>query len=74
LFGNNVSVVFEDVDFSDFTTDETVTWTFYLYGATSENLGTRFDDIKLTGRVSDSDSGDDVSRFFRIELITASSF
>ncbi|MEP4077267.1 sialate O-acetylesterase [Haloferula sp.] len=46
--GNN-PVTLEEIDFSDFTTTEDVTWTFYLYGASASNQGTRFDDIILAG-------------------------
>jgi hypothetical protein len=71
---SNGNVTLKTVDFEDFTTDETVTWTFYLYGASSANHGTRFDDIQLTGTVSDSDAESASQQFFRIGLTEASSF
>ena len=48
---NNASVQLETINFADFTTTETVTWTFYMYGATDHRYGTRFDDITLTATV-----------------------
>lgn len=45
----NNPVTLEELDFADFTSTEDVTWTFYLYGASASNQGTRFDDIKLAG-------------------------
>ena len=66
--GNNASVVLETIDFTDFTTSETVTWAFYLYAASAGNYGTRFDDIKLTGTVSGTDADTDAPQFFRIRL------
>ncbi len=45
----NVPVTLEEIDFANFSTAENVTWTFYFYGASATNHGTRLDDIKLTG-------------------------
>lgn len=45
----NAAVTVENIDFPDFSTAEDVTWTFYLYGASATNYGTRFDDITLMG-------------------------
>ena len=52
--GSNANVALQNIDFTDFTTAENVTWTFYLYGATGTSPaaslhGTRFDDITLNG-------------------------
>lgn len=67
--GSNADVVLQSVDFANFTTDETVTLTFYLYGAAASTHGIRFDDITLTGRV---DSGEEKElppvSFWRISL------
>ncbi|BCX47975.1 hypothetical protein HAHE_18830 [Haloferula helveola] len=45
----NAAVSLEEIDFPDFVTTEDVTWTFYLYGASTSTHGTRFDDITLFG-------------------------
>ena len=68
--GGNVAVALQSVDFPDFTTDQEVTWTFYLYGASASNYGTRFDDITLVG-TSGATSGDGSAArgFFRIGLL-----
>ncbi len=46
---NDVSVELKEIDFADFSSSEEVTWTFYLYGASAGNHGSRFDDITLYG-------------------------
>jgi hypothetical protein len=69
---SNASVTLKTVDFEDFSTDETVTWTFYLYGSAASTYGIRFDDIQLTGTVSDSDTYS--TRFFRVRMTESSSF
>ncbi|MGJ8657348.1 MAG: sialate O-acetylesterase [Akkermansiaceae bacterium] len=60
---SNAAVEKETINFTDFTTTETVTWKFYLYGASLVTHGTRFDDIKLLGTVDSNPSG---KRFYRI--------
>ncbi|MGJ8657349.1 MAG: PEP-CTERM sorting domain-containing protein [Akkermansiaceae bacterium] len=50
--GNNaLATPATNVDFADFTTTADTTFTFYLYGASNANHGTRFDDITLNGTV-----------------------
>lgn len=63
--GNN-PVTLERIDFTDFTTPDDVTWTFYLHSAASVNEGTRFDDIKLFGG---SHTEAPSTTFFRIALL-----
>ena len=66
----NVPVTLQSVDFPDFTTDQEVIWTFYLYGASASNHGTRFDDISLFG-TSGAPPGDGPPDrgFFRVGLL-----
>ena len=45
----NVPVELKTVDFADFHSSDDVVWTFYLYGKTASNHGSRFDDITLYG-------------------------
>ena len=49
LTPSNGDVTQKTIDFADFTTASDVTFTFYLYGATDANYGSRFDDIELIG-------------------------
>lgn len=63
---NNAPVAQKSVDFADFVSDQEVTWTFYLYGASASNYGTRLDDITLRG-VSDAEP--EQTRFFRVRLM-----
>lgn len=46
---DNDPVTLESIDFTDFSSTANVTWTFYLYGASASNFGTRFDEITLSG-------------------------
>ena len=67
--GNNGPVIEEIIDFPNFTTNEDVTWTFYLYGAAAANQGVRFDDIVLSGSVSEESEGADLeSLFFTVRI------
>ncbi|CAA6690035.1 MULTISPECIES: sialate O-acetylesterase [unclassified Lentimonas] len=60
---NNAKVTEYTVDFPDFTSNQEVTFTFYLYNSSAENYGIRFDDIKLHVTTA---SSDDDKVFFRI--------
>ncbi len=61
----NEAVTLENINFADFTSTEDVTWTFYLYGASSANYGTRFDDITLYGEADNTSD----RHFFQIEFL-----
>lgn len=67
--GGNTAVTLRSVDFPDFSTDQNVTWTFYLYGAPASNYGTRLDDITLYGASSGGNlNSSRRAGFFRVLL------
>ena len=64
--GSNVNVTEKTVDFIDFTTDQNVTFTYYLYNNSAENNGVRFDDVALH---SVDSSENDARIFFRVRHV-----
>ncbi|MGJ8643637.1 MAG: sialate O-acetylesterase [Luteolibacter sp.] len=66
LSPNNVAVSKKTVDFPDFITTTDVTFTFYLYGAATNNAGSRFDDIELKGSVP---AASEDRRFYRVRYM-----
>ena len=67
--GSNANVALQNIDFADFTTDENVVWTFYLYGSALSIHGIRLDDIALTGDVPNVNIPNlPASAFFRVGL------
>ena len=65
----NAAVTKKTIDFTDFSSTEEVTWTFYLYAASASNYGTRFDDITLFGYPDTGTVGSDPTKgFFKVQL------
>ena len=73
---SNAPVTFQMIDFPDFSTEEEVTWTFYLYNSGNVNYGIRFDDISLIASYESEPDDDDEevedteSLFFRVRLLS----
>ncbi|WP_168433081.1 sialate O-acetylesterase [Pontiella sulfatireligans] len=69
MLEGNVPLEYDEVDFVDFSSDQNVVWTFYLYGAAAELNGNRFDDITLYGASGEIENTDrPASVFYRVNL------
>ncbi|MDF7824754.1 sialate O-acetylesterase [Pontiellaceae bacterium B12227] len=69
MLEDNLPLEYDEVDFVDFSSNQNVVWTFYLYGASDNNYGSRFDDIALYGS-SDAVgmTEEPASAFYRVHL------